>query len=166
MQEVCRKAGLSPGTVYHYFKSKDDIIEHVAEREVGRAREFALRLDAAPTLEDGFDEVVDGILGSDEYADGFQVYMEIVCEAGRNSKVGRTLLKAEEIVLKAIRRKLKRESLEVPDVSREVLAEFLGSQLEMLELYKRYDPPAKRCMQMGAVCKKVLALLLRSESQQ
>lgn len=160
MQTICKKAGLSPGTVYHYFKSKDDIIEHIAQREVDSAQEFAALLDASATLEGGLNATIEYILGSGEYTDTIQVYLEVVCEAGRNRKVGKKLLKAEEIALKAIRKWLKKESVSMPDVSAEVLAQFIVGQIELLELFKRYDPPAKQCAEMARLSKATLRMLL------
>lgn len=160
MQEICKKAGLSPGTVYHYFKSKDDIIEHIADREVEKAIAFSDFLGQGVSLREALSYAIDDILGSNEFKDGLQVYMEVVCEAGRNRVVGKKLLKSEELVLKAIRKKLKEEKRKMPGVSQDVLAEFIGGQLELLELYKRYDPSAKKCAQMAVVCKKVMVMLL------
>lgn len=160
MQQICKTAGLSPGTVYHYFSSKDEIITRFAELEVERAREFAQFLKTAPDLEGALAEAIDDILGSSEFDNSFQVYMEVVCEAGRNIDVGRLLLKAEGIVLKTLRAKIKQERFALPTVSTEVLAEYLGAQLEMLEMYKRYDPSPKKCRQMAVVCKTALSLLL------
>jgi len=161
MKEICKKAGLSPGTVYHYFKSKDDIIEHIADREIEKAKELSDNLMQVESLEKGLSYAIDDILGSNEYKEGLQVYMEVVCEAGRNRKVGKKLLKAEELVLKAVRKRLKAEKIKTDEVSHDVLSEFLGGQLELLELYKRYDPSAKKCAQMAIVCKKVVKTLLQ-----
>ena len=36
MQEICQAAGMSPGAVYRYFRSKDDIIAAIADEERGR----------------------------------------------------------------------------------------------------------------------------------
>lgn len=161
MHDICARVGLSPGTVYHYFKSKDEIIAHIAEGEVLRSIEFAEHLKASPSLEQGLYEVVDDILGSREYDDGFQIYMEIVCEAGRNREVGRLLLKADDIALKAIRQKLKAEKFRFPGASPDVLAAFIGGQLESLEMFKRYGPSKRECREMALVCKRSLSDMLR-----
>ena len=162
MQEVCKKARLSPGTVYHYFKSKDEIIEHIADREVEKAEHFSRHILQAPSLLEGLDTVIDYILKDSRADTGFQIYIEVLCEAGRNHSVRKKILKSEEIALKAIRQVLDRERLKPADVSQNVLADFLGAQLELLELYKRYEPPAKQCAQMADISKRTLHLLVKS----
>jgi AcrR family transcriptional regulator len=42
MQEICAQAGMSPGNLYRYFRSKEDIIAGIAERERAEtAQQFA-----------------------------------------------------------------------------------------------------------------------------
>src|SRR3954465_13459455 len=42
MQEICAEAGMSPGSLYRYFRSKEDIIAGIAERDRAQtARDFA-----------------------------------------------------------------------------------------------------------------------------
>lgn len=162
MQEVCKKVGLSPGTVYHYFKSKDEIIEHVADREVDKALAFSAFIAQASSLQEGLEQTVDLLLKDSSTDTGFQIYIEVVCEAGRNQSIKKKLLKAEAIALKAIRQRLEKEHLIMAGVSQEVLADFLGAQLELLEMYKRYEPSAKQCAQMASVSKRTLSLLVKS----
>ena len=37
MQEICAQAGMSPGNLYRYFRSKEDIIAGIAERDRAEA---------------------------------------------------------------------------------------------------------------------------------
>ena len=42
MQEICAEAGMSPGNLYRYFRSKEDIIAGIAERDrADAAQQFA-----------------------------------------------------------------------------------------------------------------------------
>jgi AcrR family transcriptional regulator len=41
MQDICREAGLSPGAVYRYFSSKDELVEAIADERHAREAEFA-----------------------------------------------------------------------------------------------------------------------------
>ena len=42
MQEICTEAGMSPGNLYRYFRSKEDIIAAIAERDRAEtAQQFA-----------------------------------------------------------------------------------------------------------------------------
>ncbi len=163
MQEICSLAGLSPGTVYHYFASKDAIIVHIAEREVAKSMELAAYLETIPSIEKGLCAVVDHIMKSKEY-DNFQVYMEVVCEAGRNAAVSELLLKAEEIALTCIQKKLHAaHNANISSAGEEALAAYLGGQLEMLELYKRVKPSPRKCKEMAVLSKRVIAFLLSGE---
>jgi AcrR family transcriptional regulator len=47
MSDICREAGVSRGTVYRYFTSKDDVIEAVNQRIKTAGREFLERAVAA-----------------------------------------------------------------------------------------------------------------------
>lgn len=165
MQEICKAAALSPGTVYHYFSSKEDIIVHIAEREVGRSQEFADYLATCPSLEKGLGVVVDLILGSEEYGD-FQVYLEVMCEAGRSHPVAELLRKADDIALTAINKKLKAEGKGGEEASRQALAVYIGGQLEFLEMYKRLKPSARDAGEVGKVCKRALGAILSQASRQ
>jgi AcrR family transcriptional regulator len=40
MQDICREAGLSPGGVYRYFASKDELIEAIADQRHAREAGF------------------------------------------------------------------------------------------------------------------------------
>src|SRR2546422_9313531 len=41
MQDICREAELSPGAVYRYFSSKDELVEAIADERHAREAEFA-----------------------------------------------------------------------------------------------------------------------------
>jgi AcrR family transcriptional regulator len=40
MQDICREAELSPGAIYRYFASKDDLVEAIADERHAREAEF------------------------------------------------------------------------------------------------------------------------------
>ena len=43
MQDICREAGLSPGALYRYFSSKDELIEAIADERHAREAEYMSR---------------------------------------------------------------------------------------------------------------------------
>jgi AcrR family transcriptional regulator len=43
MQDICREARLSPGAIYRYFSSKDELIEAIADERHAREAEFMRR---------------------------------------------------------------------------------------------------------------------------
>lgn len=159
MQDICKTVGLSPGTVYHYFRSKDDIILLFAEQALQETKEFIADLEHARGLEETLTVIVDSILEDDTYEE-LQVYLEVLCEAGKNKQVGKLLEKADSLALSAIKNKLQQIRRENTDTSENIslhtFAMFVGNQIELLELYKRYRPSSKEMREMAVLCKKVL----------
>lgn len=53
MRQIARAAGVSIGAIYHYFKSKDDILLAIVRREIDHRRKFleALRKEGLPVSE-------------------------------------------------------------------------------------------------------------------
>lgn len=63
MEDIVRESGLSPGAIYCYFRSKQDIVEAIsAERH---ARDQALLADfvSSPTMSDGLNRMARALLG-------------------------------------------------------------------------------------------------------
>lgn len=108
MQDICKEASVSPGALYVYFASKEDLIAGIAERDraklAGQLSELADAPDFLAAL---------GKLG-DHYTIEEPVYKRLLCleiglEATRNPVVGEifrsvdgfVLDKFEEVVTKA-----------------------------------------------------------------
>jgi AcrR family transcriptional regulator len=88
MQEICAEAGMSPGNLYRYFRSKEAIIAAIAERDrVQAAADFAA-VDKAPDFFAGLEALGRTYLveRSDEE---IALCLEIAAEARRNTEVGR-----------------------------------------------------------------------------
>ena len=50
MTEICRQAGMSPGTLYHYFRSKSEIIGGIIEQERRETAELLAGVADAPDI--------------------------------------------------------------------------------------------------------------------
>ena len=96
MAEVCAEAKLSPGSVYRYFRSKDDIIAGLADAEHRHMAEFYEQVRDLLTLRDAVDALIGFWLDSNREAEGdeggeglnyFTVYIELCAEATRNPRV-------------------------------------------------------------------------------
>lgn len=87
MPQICAEAGLSPGTVYRYFRSKDALIEALVELD--RAESVAIitaRQQAGSVREAIAAMASDGLaLASDRQTAA--VYLEVGAEAARNPRV-------------------------------------------------------------------------------
>lgn len=102
MQEVCKEAELSPGSVYRYFRSKDDIIvamatEHRAEMQV----KFA----AAAALPDAFDALVRvaaEVLQQINDPACAPLHFECTAEAMRNPRVAEVVRREDAEIVGAL----------------------------------------------------------------
>jgi TetR/AcrR family transcriptional repressor of uid operon len=87
MQEICAEAGMSPGNLYRYFRSKEDIIAGIAERDRAEtAQNFAAI--SAENFFDGLAALAQQHLverGLEEVA----LCAEIMAESRRNPAVAR-----------------------------------------------------------------------------
>ncbi len=88
MQDICAEAGMSPGNLYRYFRSKEALIAGIAERDRAEvAQEFA-RAD----LSHGFFAVLEG-MAHHHFAErpDEQVLLctEVMAEARRNPEIAR-----------------------------------------------------------------------------
>jgi TetR/AcrR family transcriptional repressor of uid operon len=87
MQEICTEAGMSPGNLYRYFRSKEDIIAGIAERD---------RADAAQQFAAvGQGSFFDGLAALAQYhlversVEEVALCAEIMAESRRNPAVAR-----------------------------------------------------------------------------
>jgi TetR/AcrR family transcriptional regulator, repressor for uid operon len=79
--DICRAAGVSPGHLYHYFPSKEALIEAIAATDLATIRDFAARLHGENLLRESFGQTAPGLGISG--ALGF----ELMAEAVRNPRV-------------------------------------------------------------------------------
>jgi TetR/AcrR family transcriptional repressor of uid operon len=88
MQEICAEAGMSPGSLYRYFRSKEDIIAGIAERDRAEtARQFAA-VDSAGNFFDGLAALAQHHL-VERSVEEVALCAEIMAESRRNPAVAR-----------------------------------------------------------------------------
>jgi AcrR family transcriptional regulator len=82
MQDVIREAGLSVGAVYRYFRSKDDLVKAIAERNIGRlgaAAEAMIAEDPPLPVEEAVDRaivLVEDVIASNHARIALQLWTE------------------------------------------------------------------------------------------
>lgn len=101
--EICREAGMSPGHVFHYFASKQEIIEVIAENDrVIFADIFAENVNEAKVV----DSIVAIIRAVVKYITVYHVSarlcIEINAEATRNPEIMKIFLENEKWNKKAL----------------------------------------------------------------
>ena len=89
MQDICAEAQMSPGAVYHYFDSKDTIIEAIADEHRIETMAFLEKLRDSENFVDGFIEAVTKALEISIKAEHPRLGVEILAEASRNPKVAK-----------------------------------------------------------------------------
>lgn len=95
MQDVIAEAGLSVGAVYRYFKSKNDLVEAIAEQyssRIGTALEAVLAEPGRPLVDvmQAAVEIVDGATGPDG---PLRLAVQVWAEALRDERIGATAAK-------------------------------------------------------------------------
>ena len=162
MADICKKAKLSPGTVYHYFRSKDDIILHFAQHELDESIQFAEAISSTNTIEELVDMTISLIVDSEEQGE-LQFYLEVLTEGGRNRKVGKILTKADEVAYVAIMNQLKRLKAKGSGAKPKALTIFIMCQIAALEIFKLEKPSAKESQEMSRLTRKALLHILTDE---
>jgi AcrR family transcriptional regulator len=90
MQDVIAEAGLSVGAVYRYFKSKNDIVEAIAEQYASQVSELLATLidDPERSLADVMQGAV-GVIDANIGPDGpMRLAVQVWAEALRDARVG------------------------------------------------------------------------------
>ena len=86
MQDVAQEAQMSPGNLYRYFSSKEEIVEGLVERDRARiAQDFAM-LDRSPDPAAAFAAISRGYI-IEQPRERAVLALEIWAEAARNPKV-------------------------------------------------------------------------------
>ena len=128
MAEIARIAGMSPGHIYNYFRSKEEIIEAIIARDMEQMFTQWRQLEATPgplleALLGGLPEGVDRNLDLERGAQ-----LEMMAEAARNPKVAKLLRAAD-----ARARQRLREMLTGPrGTLRDCDADELDGRIEVL----------------------------------
>lgn len=108
MPEICAEAGLSPGTVYRYFRSKDELIEALVEQDRAESLELIAATAAAPDIVAAISIAVDEALAAVADPADAAVYLEVGAEAARNPRVGAIVRRHDESVTGALATLLRR----------------------------------------------------------
>jgi len=85
--DICNAAGMSPGHLYHYFASKDDIVAAIAEEDRASAAETMGRLAEQDNLVDALLASLNPTVDLGDYAIDGGLAFDVFAEAGRNPRV-------------------------------------------------------------------------------
>jgi TetR/AcrR family transcriptional repressor of uid operon len=98
MQDICKEASISPGALYVYFSSKEDLIAGLAERDRSEFAERFADLATAPDFIKALSALAEHYLG-DVTAMKRQMCLEIGIESTRNPKVGEIFRSVDNFIV-------------------------------------------------------------------
>src|SRR5262249_41581694 len=88
MQDICAEAGMSPGNLYRYFRSKEALIAGIAERDRAEVAQDFARAD----LSQGFFAVLEGMAHhhfAEKPDEQVKLCTDIMSESRRNPEIAR-----------------------------------------------------------------------------
>jgi HlyD family secretion protein len=142
MADICREAGVSPGALYIYFVSKEDLIAGLCQREKDRFTSELSRITGTLDVLAALHSLAEQYC-CNEPIDKVRLHMEIAAEAGRNETIGRTLREMDRIVCESLSALLEREQERgriAPELPVEVIVRAMGALGDGLFLKRAADP--------------------------
>ena len=131
MQDICDESDLSPGAVYRYFRSKEEIIEAMCERSQAQDADSIRQAMEKGTTMDALDEMARIFLLGLESREMCALTLELISESGHNT-----------VVLESVRRS--RQAV------REPLIEYVRNAQARGDFDKSLDPEAVARMMVSA----------------
>ena len=127
MQDICRAAAISPGALYGYFESKEDLISGIVERDRGKIADQLAALAEAPDLIQALSKL------GEYYTIEEPQYKRVLCveigaEATRNEKVAKIFRSVDTFVQDSFTQLFERARQEgriEPDLDAGTLAKLL-----------------------------------------
>jgi len=142
MDDICREAQVSPGALYTYFASKEDLIGGLCEREKDRFGKELARMAEASDFLAGLRCMAEQYC-CNEPIEKVRLHVEIGAEAGRNALIGNTVRGIDEAVSESLVHLLERERDQgriKPKVPIEIIVRAMGALGDGLFLRRALDP--------------------------
>lgn len=169
MHDICAEAGVSPGSLYRYFKSKEDIITEMAQDNLRRnmelIREGRQRGDVRSTL-NGLADAFFGMLAEEEWS--IKVDIELWAEALRNETIRDILRRSfgsHQRALEEIIEEGQRKGEFSRDFRPETVAQSLFSMFEGVVLLKSINPDIDIASYVAVVKKMIGALCVQDSME-
>jgi TetR/AcrR family transcriptional repressor of uid operon len=161
MQDICKAAEISPGALYVYFASKEDLIAGIAERDRGEFADRFAELSTAPDFMKALSE-----LGR-HYFDEDPAYKRTMCveiglESTRNPKVGEIYHSVDQHVqdsFETLFTRLAAEGRIAPDFDIPTLARLFSLIGDGLFWHRAVDPDFDAKTMVPATMKLIAKLL-------
>jgi AcrR family transcriptional regulator len=141
MSQLSKASGMSVGHIYHYFESKESIIEAIVENDLLKILQIPERIEQNRGEGDIFDALVADVEQS--AADAFYdpdaaLLLEIVAEAARNPRIASIIRRAEVMAMDSIKNYLRKGLLQrnapLSEASLDTACNLLASLFEGLTI--------------------------------
>ena len=143
MQYICSEADLSPGAVYRYFRSKEEIIEAMCERNTVEDAETIRAAVDTDSTQDAFNELTRIFLLGVQDHESCALSMQLLAEAPRNSTIFESVRKGRlavrETLAEFIRKGQARGEFN-PSLNAEAVAQVMCSLYMGLILQMQTEP--------------------------
>ena len=95
--EICKEVGMSPGNVFHYFATKDEIIQEIAKEDRELLTEIFERCSSEKTVVDSIVQIIRTIIDVMNHDPiSARLSLEVGAEAARNPEVMSIFLENED----------------------------------------------------------------------
>jgi len=142
MQDICKEALVSPGALYVYFASKEDLIAGIAERDRAKFADRFAELSAAPEFMTALSNLGQSYF-SDEPAYKHTMGIEIGLESTRNAKVGAMYRSVDRFVLDSFEKLFQRLAADgriAPDLDIPMVATVFSMIGDGMVMRRATDP--------------------------
>jgi TetR/AcrR family transcriptional repressor of uid operon len=161
MQDICKAANVSAGALYLYFRSKEDLIAGIAERDRAKLAEKLSELAAAPDLLAALARLAE-YYGQEQPRYKRLLWVEIGAEATRNPAVERIFRATDRYVVESFASLFARAQAEgriAPRFEPQLLAEALLTVGDGFCWRRAVDPAHDGRAVMPALLMMIAALL-------
>jgi HlyD family secretion protein len=142
MHDICREAGISPGALYIYFASKEELIAGLCERETVQFVEHFGQLRDAPDFMAALRGLAEHYCFS-QPQEKLRLHIEIGAEAGRNETVRARVLEIDAFVARRFEElidRLREDGRIAPSVDSAVLSRILSIVGDGLFWHRALNP--------------------------
>lgn len=150
MQDICREAGISPGTLYLYFSSKEHLIAAICLRERTKFAQAVTALADAPDFMAAFGQLAQ-VYCHEQPHSKLRFQIEVNAEALRNPLIGDTIRECDAFIIEHFTKVIEQSSgkgLINPCADPVMLAQILSIIGNGLYMRRAFDPDfnVEQCM--------------------
>jgi AcrR family transcriptional regulator len=148
MDSIARAADMSPGLIYRYFRSKQDLVRAIIDRQLGEARDDIRRLSSSADLVAGIVDVFEQWKSANgARAMHSALFLEMTAETARDEDIATAVRSADEFIRQELQafltRNLRRNGARAQRSSRARLI-ILQSLIEGLVIRAIREPTLDR----------------------